>query len=52
MSQENVYEVMDALGKYDDDILEFIDLNKDNLEAKKNYINLINRCDEMERKIM
>jgi hypothetical protein len=44
-------EVMDALGKIEQDAIEFIDLTKDDLEAKKNYLNMIKRCDEIERKL-
>lgn len=42
---------MDALGKLDDDVIEFIDLNKDDIEAKKNYAGMIKRCDDIERKL-
>ena len=42
---------MDALGKIDQDAIEFIDLTKDDLEAKKNYLNMIKRCDEVEKKL-
>ncbi len=44
-------EVMDALGKLEADSIEFIDLNKDNLEAKKNFAEMIQRCEDMDRKI-
>ena len=44
-------EVMDALGKLETDSIEFIDLNKDNLEAKKNFAEMIQRCEDMDRKI-
>ncbi len=44
------FEVMDELGKMEDAV-EFIDLNKDDLEAKKNFGGMIKRCDEMEKKI-
>jgi hypothetical protein len=43
-------EVMNELGKLDDAV-EFLDLTKDDLEAKRNYGNYIKRCDEMEKKI-
>lgn len=42
---------MDTLGKIEDDAIEFIDLTKDDLEAKKNFADMINRCDQMEKKI-
>lgn len=41
---------MDLLGNIDSAI-EFLDLNKDNLEAKKGFAGLIKRCDEMEKRI-
>ena len=42
---------MDRLGKLEDAV-EFIDLTKDDLEAKKNFGGMIKRCDEMEKKIL
>jgi hypothetical protein len=48
--KEIVNEVMDELGKLEDAI-EFIDLNKDDLEAKKNFGSMIKRCDEVEKRI-
>jgi hypothetical protein len=41
---------MNELGKLQDSI-EFLDMTKDDLEAKKNYQSMIKRCDEMEKKI-
>ena len=43
-------EIMDVLGNVENGI-EFIDLNKDDLEAKKGYSGMIKRCDDMERRI-
>ena len=43
-------EIMDVLGNVENGI-EFIDLNKDDLEAKKGYAGMIKRCDDMERRI-
>jgi hypothetical protein len=43
-------EIMNELGKLEDSI-EFIDLTKDDLEAKKNFINQIKRCEEIEKRI-
>lgn len=43
---------MDVLGKLDKNAIEFIDLNKNNLEGKKNYAEMTQRCDEMEKKLM
>lgn len=34
-----------------DDIFEIIDLNKNNLESKKNFSALIRRCDEVEHRL-
>jgi hypothetical protein len=48
--KEIANEVMDELGKLEDAV-EFIDLNKDDLEAKKNFGSLIKRCDEVEKSI-
>jgi V-type H+-transporting ATPase subunit a len=45
------FDVMDKLGKMEDAV-EFIDLTKDDLEAKKNFGGMIKRCDEMEKKIL
>ena len=45
------FDVMDKLGKMEDAV-EFLDLTKDDLEAKKNFGGMIKRCDEMEKKIM
>lgn len=49
--RENANTILNVLGDLDDAI-EFIDLNKDNLEAKKNFASMIKRCDEMEKKIL
>ena len=46
----NSNEIMNELGKLEDSI-EFIDLTKDDLEAKKNFANQIKRCEEMEKRI-
>jgi len=43
---------MDALGKLEESSIEFVDLNKDNLEAKKNFSMMIRRCEEVEKKLM
>lgn len=50
ISKEHCEEIMDTLGNVENGI-EFTDLNKDDLEAKKGYAGLINRCDEIEKKI-
>jgi len=50
ISKDFCEEVMDALGNVENG-LEFIDLNKDNLEAKKGYAGLLKRCEEIEKKI-
>lgn len=41
---------MNELGKLEDAV-QFVDLNKDNLDAKKNYQEAIRRCDETEKRI-
>ena len=46
----NANDIMNELGKLDDAI-EFIDLTKDDMEAKKNFINEIKRCEEGEKRI-
>lgn len=48
--KDHATEVMNELGKLEESI-EFHDLTKDDLEAKKNFLNNIKRCDEMEKKI-
>jgi tetrahydromethanopterin S-methyltransferase subunit G len=48
--RDTAVEVMDELGKLEDAV-EFIDLTKDDIEAKKNFSAMIKRCDEMEKKI-
>lgn len=50
ISKDHCEEVMDTLGNVENG-LEFIDLNKDNLEAKKGYAGLLKRCDEIEKRI-
>ena len=50
ISKDQCEEVMDTLGNVENGI-EFIDLNKDDLEAKKGYAGMIKRCDEKEKKI-
>jgi len=45
---DNCLEIMNELGNLEDG-LEFIDLTKDNIEAKKNFGSMIKRCEEMER---
>lgn len=49
--KDNAVEIMNEMGKLQDAV-EFLDLTKDDLEAKKNYIDMIKRCDEIEKKIM
>ena len=43
--------VMDALGKLEEDTIEFIDLTKDNLEAKKEFAAMIKRCEDADQRI-
>jgi hypothetical protein len=49
--RENCSSILNQLGELEDS-LEFLDLNKDNLEAKKNFASMIKRCDEMDKKIL
>jgi hypothetical protein len=42
---------MNELGKMEEDCIEFIDLTKNDIDAKKNYLPMIHRCEEAERKI-
>ena len=48
--KENANEILLALGKLKNAI-EFEDLTKDDYEAKKNFGEMIKRCDEMKKKI-
>lgn len=48
--QDISFDVMEALGKLEDAV-EFLDLTKDDMEAKKNFGGMIKRCDEMEKRI-
>ena len=48
--RESANEIMRALGGLKDAI-EFEDLTKDDIEAKKNFGEMIKRCDEMKKKI-
>jgi len=50
LPKETAVEIMNELGKLDE-CIEFIDLNKDDLEAKKNFGNIIKRCDELDKKL-
>lgn len=49
--KDTCVEIMNELGKLEDAI-EFIDLTKDDIEAKKNFMRSIQRCDEMEKKLL
>jgi hypothetical protein len=48
--RESATEVLNELGKLED-CLEFIDLNKDDSEGKKNFVSMVKRCEEMDKKI-
>jgi hypothetical protein len=48
--RENSVEIMTALGSLENSV-EFIDLTKDDIEAKKNFALMIKRCEDMEKKI-
>jgi len=50
LPKDTAVEIMNELGKLDE-CIEFIDLNKDDFEAKKNFGNIIKRCDELDKKL-
>ena len=43
--------IMDIIGKFEEDALQFIDLTSNDIEAKNNYFPLINRCNEILKKL-
>jgi hypothetical protein len=49
--RESANEIMRALGNLKSAV-EFEDLTKDDLEAKKNFSEMIKRCDEIKKKIL
>jgi len=48
--RQNAVDIMNKLGQLENAI-EFIDLNKEDYEAKKNYQSLINRTEELDLKL-
>ena len=50
LPKDTAVEIMNQLGKLDE-CIEFIDLNKNDLESKKNFGSIIKRCDEMDKKL-
>ena len=48
--KESANETMRALGNLEDGV-EFVDLTKDDIEAKKNFSSMLKRCEEMIKKI-
>ncbi len=48
--RQSAIEIMNQLGKLENSI-EFLDLTKDDYEAKKNYQSLINRVEQLDLKI-
>ncbi len=48
MTKSMAHGILDELGKLHDSV-EFIDLNKDSLETKKNFSDMIARCEDMEK---
>jgi len=48
--KENYLEIMEGLGELEE-TLEFIDLNINNIEGKKHFIDSIKRIDKSEKKI-
>ena len=49
--RESANEIMRALGNLENSI-EFVDLTKDDIEAKKNFGSMLKRCEEMNAKIL
>ena len=45
---DSAVKILDELGSLEYDTLQFIDLTKDNYEMKKNFKQLINRCEKLE----
>ena len=43
--------ILEKIGSFDQDVLEFIDLTENDLEAKKSFLPLIQRCENMEVKL-
>merc|ERR1712032_206910 len=50
LPKDTAVEIMNQLGRLDE-CIEFIDLNKNDLESKKNFGCIIKRCEEMDKKI-
>ena len=50
LPKDTAVEIMNQLGKLDE-CIEFIDLNKNDLESKKNFGSIIHRCNEMDKKL-
>jgi V-type H+-transporting ATPase subunit a len=48
MPRATAVQIMDELGK-SEDAIEFVDLNKENIDSKKNFSEIISRCDDMEK---
>ena len=43
--------ILEKIGSFEEDVLEFIDITQDDLEAKKSFLPLIKRCENMEIKL-
>ena len=43
--------ILEKIGSFEEDVLEFIDLTENDLEAKKSFFPLIRRCENMEIKL-
>jgi len=50
LPRDNAVEIMEELGKIEDSI-QFVDLNEHDYEERKNFGNLIERCDEVLKNI-
>ena len=50
LPKDTAVEIMNQLGKLDE-CIEFIDLNKNDLESKKNFLSIIKRCDALDKSL-
>ena len=48
---QKAIKIMERIGGFEEDVLEFIDLTENDLESKKSFFPLIRRCEIMEIKL-
>ena len=48
---QKAIKILEKIGSFDEDVLEFIDLTENDIEAKKSFSPLIQRCENMEIKL-